>query len=276
MFSNIPGFIILDVSVFIFLVIGGLIGYYRGAARALIALIALYIPYLLYLHFSDQISDYVDLVLDLTKTSETSSLGLIGSFSGLLGGIAIFLSFFLVSRILLKTLINHDPEIKEKLAGAVIGICGNQIMVMVSLMLVFTTLPAATASITSTSLWWKVTKPAARAAYPMYQNLIGNRTANLQAAIAADGLIKGILAGGIDVDDSLETLIAADAPKRAGELVVELSGELTESLETLDLDALQELFTPLMEEGFSAEEIDRQIRAEDARRRQQLDNLDNQ
>ena len=276
MFSNIPGFIILDVSVFIFLVIGGLIGYYRGAARALIALIALYIPYLLYLHFSDQISDYVDLVLDLTKTSATSSLGLIGSFSGLLGGIAIFLSFFLVSRILLKTLINHDPEIKEKLAGAVIGICGNQIMVMVSLMLVFTTLPAATASITSTSLWWKVTKPAARAAYPMYQNLIGDRTANLQAAIAADGLIKGILAGGIDVDDSLETLIAADAPKRAGELVVELSGELTESLETLDLDALQELFTPLMEEGFSAEEIDRQIRAEDARRRQQLENLDNQ
>ena len=276
MFSNIPGFIILDVSVFIFLVIGGLIGYYRGAVRALIALIALYIPYLLYLHFSDQISDYVDLVLDLTKTSATSSLGLIGSFSGLLGGIAIFLSFFLVSRILLKTLINHDPEIKEKLAGAVIGICGNQIMVMVSLMLVFTTLPAATASITSTSLWWKVTKPAARAAYPMYQNLIGDRTANLQAAIAADGLIKGILAGGIDVDDSLETLIAADAPKRAGELVVELSGELTESLETLDLDALQELFTPLMEEGFSAEEIDRQIRAEDARRRQQLENLDNQ
>ena len=69
MFSNIPGFIILDVSVFIFLVLGGLIGYYRGAARALISLIAIYIPYLLYLHFSDQISAYVDLVLDLTKIS---------------------------------------------------------------------------------------------------------------------------------------------------------------------------------------------------------------
>lgn len=276
MFSNIPGFIILDVSVFIFLVLGGLIGYYRGAARALISLIAFYIPYLLYLHFSDQISAYVDLVLDLTKTSETSSLGLIGSFSGLLGGVAIFLSFFLVSRILLKTLINHEPEIKEKLAGAVIGVGGNQIMVMVSLMLVFMTLPAATASITSTSLWWKVTKPAARAAYPLYQDLIGDRTANLQAAIAADGLIRGILAGGIDIDDSLESLIAEDAPKLAGELVVDLSGEMIENLETLDLDALQELFTPLMEEGFSAEEIDRQIRAEDARRRGLLENMDNQ
>ena len=276
MFSNIPGFIILDVSVFIFLVLGGLIGYYRGAPRALISLIAIYIPYLLYLHFSDQISAYVELVLDLTKTSETSSLGLIGSFSGLLGGVAIFLSFFLVSRILLKTLINHEPEIKEKLAGAVIGIGGNQIMVMVSLMLVFMTLPAATASITSTSLWWKVTKPAARAAYPLYQDLIGDRTANLQAAIAADGLIRGILAGGIDIDDSLESLIAEDAPKLAGELVVDLSGEMIENLETLDLDALQELFTPLMEEGFSAEEIDRQIRAEDARRRGLLENMDNQ
>ena len=276
MFSNIPGFIILDVGVFIFLVIGGLIGYYRGAARALISLIALYIPYLLYLHFSDQISAYVDLVLDLTETSETSSLGLIGSFSGLLGGIAIFLSFFLVSRILLKTLINHEPEITEKLAGALIGVGGNQIMLMVSLMLVFMTLPAATASITSTSLWWKVTKPAARAAYPLYQNLIGDRTANLQAAIAADGLIKGILSGGINIDDSLENLIAEDAPKLAGELAVELSGEMIESLETLDLDALQELFTPLMEKGFSAEEIDRQIRAEDARRRGLLENMDNQ
>ena len=60
MFSNIPGFIILDVSVFIFLVLGGLIGYYRGAPGADFADRFLY-PYLLYLHFSDQISAYVEL-----------------------------------------------------------------------------------------------------------------------------------------------------------------------------------------------------------------------
>ena len=119
-------------------------------------------------------------------------------------------------------------------------------------------------------------KACTRAAYPLYQDLIGDRTANLQAAIAADGLIRGVLAGGIDIDDSLAGLIAEDASKLAEEFAVELSGEMIESLETLDLDALQELFTPLMEEGFSAEDIDRQIRAEDARRRGLLENLDNQ
>ena len=270
MFTDIPGFIILDVSVFIFLIIGGLIGYYRGAARALVSLIGFYIPYLLYLHFSDQIADYVDLVIGLTGTSETSAIGLIGTFSGLMGGLALFLCFFLASRFLIKILLNHDPEIREKLWGAVIGVTGNQVMVMVSMMLVFMALPAATAGITSYSLWWKVTKPAARSVYPTYRDLIGNRTENLRAGIAKDGLIKGVMSGGINVDEQIGMFITTGS-ENAEFLASGLSEEFLTSMETFDLDALQALIEPLAEDGVSAEDIDRRIREEDARRRQMLD-----
>ncbi|MGC6484569.1 MAG: hypothetical protein ACON4P_02770 [Candidatus Puniceispirillales bacterium] len=270
-FNNIPGYIILDVSLFIFLLIGGVIGYYRGAARAFIALIAFYIPYLIYLHFSDEIASYVDLVIGLTGTLETSSLGFIGTFSGLIGGIAIFLSFFLASRFLLKVLINHEPELKEKLWGAFIGVGGNQIMAMISLMLVFMAMPAATADITSTSLWWKVTKPAARAVYPLYRDLIEVRTTSLRAAIAEDGLIKGIMSGEIDLDRLIEqggtdTISLAD----------NLSGEIITTLETIDLDTLQALIQPLKEDGLTAAEIDRRIQEEDQRRQQLLKTMPEQ
>ena len=73
-----------------------------------------------------------------------------------------------------------------------------------------------------------------RAAYPLYQDLIGDRTANRQAAIAADGLIRVLLPVAL-ISRRLESLIAEDAPKLAGELVVDLSGEMIENLETLDL-----------------------------------------
>lgn len=260
------GYIILDVSMFVFLIVGGLVGYYRGALRAVISLLSLYLPYLIYLHFSDQISGYVDLVLDLTTTSTTSSIGLVGTFSGLLGGGALFGAFFLASRFLLRLVSGRDPELKEKLGGAAIGVFGNQFMAMISLMLVFMAAPAATADTTSKSLWWKVTKPVARLIYPAYESLIYERTASLRQAIAEDGVLKGLLKGNISFDNELTDLIESGV--ESADLI---SSDLIENLKTIDIDALYNDIEALREQGLTAEDIDQRIREEDARRRKFID-----
>ena len=260
------GYIILDVGMFIFLIIGGLVGYYRGALRAIISLLSLYIPYLIYLHFSDQISHYVDLVLDLTTSATTSSIGLLGTFSGIMGGGALFAAFFLASRFFLRLVAGRDPELKEKLGGAAIGVLGNQFMAMISLMLIFMAAPAATADTTSKSLWWTVTKPAARLIYPAYESLIYERTAGLRQAIAEDGVLKGLLKGNVSFDNNLTELIEAGVEN--ADLI---TTDIIENLKTIDIDALYNDIETLREQGLTADDIDRQIREEDARRRQFID-----
>lgn len=265
MFST-SGYIILDVSMFVFLILGGLIGYYRGALKAVISLLSFYLPYLIYLHFSDQISSYVNLVIDLTQLATTSSIGLLGTFSGLMGGMALFAAFFLASRFLLRLVAGRDPEIKEKLGGCFIGVFGNQFMAMITLMLVFMAAPAATADTTSRSLWWKVTKPAARLIYPAYESLIFDRTEGLRQAMAEDGVLKGLLKGNVSFESDLTELIESSVEN--ADLI---SGEIIENLKTIDLDALYQDIENLREQGLTAEDIDNRIREEDARRRKFID-----
>ena len=268
MFST-SGYIILDVGMFIFLILGGLIGYYRGALKATISLLSFYVPYLIYLHFSDQISHYVDLVLDLTQSATTSSIGLLGTFSGLMGGGALFAAFFLAARFFLRLVASRDPELKEKLGGCAIGLFGNQFMAMISLMIVFMAAPAATADTTSKSLWWKVTKPAARLIYPTYESLIYDRTANLRQAIAEDGVLKGLLKGNVSFDAELDGI--TDIIEAGVENADLISADIIENLKTIDIDALYNDIENLREQGLTAEDIDQRIREEDARRRQFID-----
>ena len=199
-------------------------------------------------------------------SATTSSIGLLGTFSGLMGGGALFAAFFLASRFFLRLTASRDPELKEKLGGAAIGVFGNQFMAMISLMLVFMAAPAATADTTSKSLWWTVTKPLARLIYPAYESLIYDRTANLRQAIAEDGVLKGLVKGNVSFDSDLTGLIETGIEN--ADLI---SADIIENLKTIDIDALYNDIETLREQGLTAEDIDQQIREEDARRRKFID-----
>jgi len=273
--ADIPGFIILDSAMFAVLIAGGVLGYYRGAIKSFILLVAIYIPYLVYLHFSDHISAYVNLAISLTTGANTASLGILSTLSGLMGGIGLFSGFFLVSRLVLRVFALHDPGMREKLTGVLIGVMGNQMMALVSLMLVFMALPVATTEITSKSLWWKASKPIARVIYPSYRALILDRTENLRKAIAEDGLIRALAEGGVaqsadDLEKQINVLVK-DGVGQAVNLTGELTDELKEMVKTIDIDGLQQEIDQLIEQGLTPEDVDRKIREEDARRRQMLD-----
>ena len=266
MIGDFPQYIILDVFMFVFLIFGGLVGYYRGALKAIITLLALYLPYLIYLHFSDQISFYTAKVVSLAVDANTSSLGVLGTFSGLMGGIGIFGLFFIASRFIMRLVANHDPELKEKLGGVIAGVTGNQLMALISLMLVFMALPAATSDATAKSLWWKTTKPIARAIFPAYRELIFNRTESLRMSIAEGGLIKGFASGRLDLDGGLLNL----GDNSTG-LVAAFTNDFAETLASIDIDELQREVEKLVEEGISAEDVDRQIKEEEKQRRMAID-----
>ena len=275
MSADIPGFIVLDTAMFVVLIAGGVLGYYRGAVKSLILLLSIYIPYLVYLHFSDHISAYINLAISLTTGSNTASLGILSTLSGLMGGMGLFAGFFLASRLVLRVFSLHEPQMREKLAGVLIGVTGNQIMALVSLMLVFMALPAATTEVTSKSLWWKASKPLARVIYPSYRALILDRTENLRMAIAEDGLIRALAEGGVaqsteDLEKEINKLVKGGVGQ-AMNLTGEWTGELQEMVKTIDIDGLQEEINTLIEQGLTPEDVDRKIREEDARRRQMLD-----
>lgn len=266
MVGYIEHYMILDVAMFIFLIIGGVVGYYRGAIKASITLLAFYLPYIIYLHFSDQITGYIDSFVGLTLDSNTSGLGLFGTFTGLMGAIGLFGLFFIASRFILRIFANHEPEMKEKFGGVAVGVFGNQFMAMMSLMLVFMALPAVTADTTSKSLWWKVTKPVARVIFPIYRELIYDRTENLRMAIAEGGIVKGIATGSLDLDDQIQEII-----ENSGNVASFVSDEVISSLENIDLEEIQREVEKLTEEGLSAEDVDQRIRDEENRRRQMID-----
>lgn len=271
MSDPVPGYIVLDTVMFVVLIAGGVLGYYRGAVKAGILLASFYIPYILYLHFSDQISEFVSITLDLTTGSNTASLGILATFSGLLGAIGLFGGFFLASRLVLRIFNLHDPSMREKLAGAFVGVLGNHIMAIMSLMLVFMALPAATADVTSKSLWWKTSKPIARIIYPGYRALILERTEGLRAAIAEDGLFRALVEGGFSKSkDNLEVEII-DLVGGSIDVAVDFGEEFTDLVKTIDIDGLQEEINTLVDEGLTAEDVDKKIRAEEARRRQFID-----
>lgn len=266
MIGDIPQYIILDVFMFVFLILGGLVGYYRGAIKAIIMLLALYLPYVIYLHFSDQISLYTSKVISLAVDANTSSLGVLGTLSGLMGGIGIFGLFFIASRFIMRLFSSHEPELKEKLGGAVIGVTGNQLMALISLMMVFMALPATTSDVTAKSLWWKTTKPIARAIFPVYRELIYDRTESLRASIAEGGLLKGIASGRLDLDTELLSLV-----DNGTNIAAAFTNDFTETLASIDIDELQREVEKLVEEGISAEEVDRQIKEEEKQRRMAID-----
>ena len=268
--ADLPGFIILDSAMFVVLIAGGVLGYYRGAVKSSILLLSFYIPYLIYLHYSDHISAYVNLALALTTGANTASLGVLATLSGLFGAIGLFGGFFLASRLVLRVFSLHDPNMREKLLGVAVGVMGNHMLAIVSLMLVFMALPAATADITSKSLWWKASKPIARTIYPSYRRLILDRTENLRQAMAQDGLIRALAEGGVAPSTAaLEDQINLLVKDGVGQALT-LTGELKEMVQTIDIDGLQQEVNALIEQGLSPEDVDRKIREEDARRRQYL------
>lgn len=275
MASDIPGFMVLDSAMFVLLIAGGVLGYYRGAVKAFIMLLTIYIPYLIYLHYSDHISAYVNLAISLTTGANTASLGIVSTLSGLMGAIGLFGGFFLASRLVMRLFSLHEPKMREKLAGVLVGVMGNQMMALMSLMLVFMALPAATTDVTTKSLWWQASKPVARLIYPGYRRLILNRTENLRLAMAKDGLIRALAEGGLaqstqDLEDQINILVKDGVGQALG-VTSGLTSDLSDMVKNFDLEGLQEEINVLIEQGLTPEDVDRQIREEDTRRRQLLD-----
>ena len=99
MASDIPGFMVLDSAMFVLLIAGGVLGYYRGAIKAFIMLLTIYIPYLIYLHYSDHISAYVNLAISLTTGANTASLGILSTLSGLMGVLVVQWVFLAQGRV---------------------------------------------------------------------------------------------------------------------------------------------------------------------------------
>lgn len=260
--------IVLDVIMTSLLVIGGLIGWFRGALKATVILAAFILPVLIYLHFSDVIADYTQVIIDLATTAETNSIGILGTFSGLMGGAALFGSFFLASRLILFLLARHEPSVKEKIGGVFVGLMSNQLMALLFFMLVYTAMPASIAQTLSPSIWWKASAPMAKAVYPTYQALILQRTERLREAIASDGLLQGLAAGRIDIDPELQEELTDLVEEGTGQ-AIDLSEQFFRDLNSIDVDAISDTISNL--DNASPEDIDRLIKSEDQRRRNFLD-----
>lgn len=262
--SDLAPSIILDVVMTGLLLIGGLVGWFRGALKGAVVLASFIAPIIIYLHFSDVIADYIQIVLDLTAVSSTTSIGILGTMSGLLGGMALFGAFFLASRLVLFLMARHEPERMERIIGVVMGVVTNQAVALLFFMLVYMAMPASIATNLAPSLWWQGSAPLARLVYPTYKELILDRTEGLRAAIANDGVLKGLVAGRLEIDEDLQEEIT-NLAKDGVEQALDLSEDFFRNLNALDLNSVTEALEAA--DNASIKDVNRLIQQEDKRRR---------
>lgn len=136
----------MDVIIFSFLLLGLLLGVWRGAAKALIIVVATYLPAVLLVYFFDEISNFVDIVISNSGKGNTAVIGALGAISGLIALFAIVVGVFIVSRFLIKIVGKGDISLPSRVSGGLIGLLSQNLAATLIYFLMNTAVPSETLS----------------------------------------------------------------------------------------------------------------------------------
>ena len=70
----------MDAIILPFLILGGLLGAWRGTVRTVILILSTYLPTVVSIYFFDEVSNFVDIVIANSGNSNTA-IGALGAFS---------------------------------------------------------------------------------------------------------------------------------------------------------------------------------------------------
>ena len=253
----------LDSALFLFFLIGAVLGYFRGALAGVVLLIATYVPLFVFIYFYDFISDFISDVLANSQDGTTAALGGLGAFSGIIALCGFMGAVFVGTRLLLKILQADHLDRAEKIAGAVVGVIGQNIVATMAFFLIYTAMPVKTTQLVQGSFWMDSLRPLHKAIYPSYLMMLEKRTQRLSLSIAQNGL-GATFVGGITLSEVNENL-GFDAPDLKA---------ATKALQTLsrniNIDEITSLLKTADAENISPEAVDRMIQEEQASRLREL------
>ena len=115
------------------------------------------------------------------------------------------------------------------------------------------------------SLWAQMMRPLHQMTYPAYLTYMRERTSRLTTSLATNGLAKTLVSG-VSIGDLTQGI---SLPK-GDESLQGLVSQVKDLTKTVDLSAISELLQTFDSEKLSAEEIDRLIATENAKRQSAL------
>ena len=261
----------VDILIFLFLALGLVLGAWRGFTKAIILFFATYIPGLIFIYYYDEISNFVRVILVNSSDANTAFLGGLGIFSGVLALIGFGGGAFLFTRLLMSILSLHKPGTQERVLGAITGFIIQNISATLVFFLIYTALPAETSTAMRGSLWSQIMRPVHQRTYPTYLTYLQERTSRLSASLATNGfrktLISGVSLG--DITGGINGGLTEGISGSDGSIQNVLK-QVKDLSKTVDLEAISDLFQNLDTETLSAEEIDKLIAVEDAKRQNAL------
>ncbi|MGC6440683.1 MAG: hypothetical protein ACON4Q_08615 [Candidatus Puniceispirillaceae bacterium] len=255
-----------DILILIFVLLGAGFGYWLGFAKSGIILTGAYLPGLIFIFYFDNISGFVQIVVENSADPSTAILGGLGIFSGLLAMIGVFGGAFAATALLLSMLTFHKPDTPEQVIGALIAGIVQNMLATFAFFLLYTAIPAETSKAMANSYWAKGLYPIHRELYPYYRRNFDERTATLSASIANVGLAQTLI-GGVSLTD----LIGTDKIAAEGAQLEEVIGEVQELAQSLDIQGLLSVLENDNGSIMNAEDIDRLIASENAKRQSALD-----
>ena len=256
----------MDAIILPFLILGGLLGAWRGTVRTVILMLSTYLPTVVSIYFFDEVSNFVDIVIANSGNSNTAAIGALGAFSGLIAFFAIVVGVFLISRFLLSLVGRGEITPVSRIAGGIFGLLSQNIAVTLIYFLMYTAIPAETVRVMHQAVWTKVNWPFHKIAYPIYETAFASRTTRFGESVASLGLASTLIGGAGDFQLSAALQARLNDPK-----VKNMIEEASRLASTLDVDALRKQLDELKLEDLTAENIDQMIKMEDAKRRAFLD-----
>lgn len=259
-----------DILILVFVLLGAGFGYWLGFAKSGIILAGVYLPGLIFILYFDAISGFVQIVVENSADPSTAILGGLGIFSGLLAMIGVFGGAFAATALLLSVLSFHEPDTPERIIGAVIAGIVQNLLATFAFFLLYTAVPTETSKAMANSYWAKGLYPIHRELYPYYRRSFDARTATLNASIANVGLAQTLI-GGVSLSDLLgPDLLGTDKIAEEGAQLEEVIGEVQELAQSLDIQGLLSVLETDNGSIMNAEDIDRLIATENAKRQSAL------
>lgn len=264
----------MDVIIFSFLLVGFLLGLWRGFAKVIILVVSTYVPAVISIYYFDQISNFVDIVIANSGDKTTAALGTFGAVSGLISLVCIVVGVFVLSRFLMSLVGKRELSRFSRVSGGVVGLLSQNLAVTLIYFLMYTAIPTDTVAATQGATWIKVNRFFHEASYPLYRDAFAKRTAGFSESVASLGLANTLISGTGDFTLSDELLQRLRDPK-INKMIAQASALAT----SLDVDALKQQLMVLESQNLTPEHIDQMIKAEEANRRAFVDehlNVDGQ
>lgn len=257
-------FVMFDIMVACFLLIGIGLGMWRGFFSSLLLMIATYVPMMGFILYFDQISHFVKLTIANTSDGITASIGALGAFAGIISVIGFFGGIILGTRILLKIIEIEKPDWPMRIAGGFSGFVSQSLIATLTFFFFYSALPTNTAQFVKGSYWLKLMRPIHLATYPYYQSAFKARTQAFSMAIAKDGFGASLI-GGISLNNVNEGL-GFDKPSLSAALQ-----DIQQLANSIDIDGLTQMLEEVDQENLNPADIDRMIQEEQAKRRALID-----